>query len=46
MDELYDLESDPYEMRNAIGLADAAPALATMKLELQAVLRRAGPVSY
>ena len=41
MDELYDLESDPYEMTNLIDDARSAPALARMKAELQRLIRAA-----
>jgi N-acetylglucosamine-6-sulfatase len=34
MNELYDLESDPYEERNLIAAPDAAPTLARMQSEL------------
>lgn len=34
MDELYDLQSDPYEMKNLINEPSAKPALAEMKSEL------------
>lgn len=39
MDELYDLQSDPFEMTNAIGRADARAALDEMKTELGRLLR-------
>ncbi len=35
MDELYDLKSDPYEMRNLINERDAAAALEELKQELR-----------
>ena len=35
MDELYDLEADPYEMRNIINRPDAARTVAEMKRELE-----------
>lgn len=38
MDELYDLESDPYELHNLIDEQDAASDLATMKQELDQLL--------
>lgn len=38
MDELYDLRSDPYEMKNLIAEPSAAKALATMKRELERLL--------
>jgi N-acetylglucosamine-6-sulfatase len=39
MDELYDLQADPYEMKNRIGDQDAARALKEMQAELQRLLR-------
>jgi len=39
MNELYDLAYDPYELRNIIGNADAAPLLDDMKKELNRLLR-------
>ena len=38
MDELYDLQSDPYEMKNLIGDPAAADSLATMQTELERLL--------
>ena len=38
MDELYDLQSDPYEMTNLVGDARKARVLARMKAELQRLL--------
>jgi N-acetylglucosamine-6-sulfatase len=38
-DELYDLETDPYELKNVINEPAAAPALAAMKSELQKLLK-------
>jgi arylsulfatase A-like enzyme len=35
MDELYDLEADPFEEHNLFGRAEAAPTLARMRSELQ-----------
>ena len=46
MDELYDLESDPYEMRNLISDPKSASALARMKGELSRLLKESGPVNY
>jgi len=46
MDELYDLENDPYEIHNVIGEARGASGLAAMRQELQALLRRTAPVTY
>jgi len=46
MNELYDLESDPYEMRNLIDDAKASTALAAMKKELTRLLKESGPVKY
>jgi N-acetylglucosamine-6-sulfatase len=39
MDELYDLESDPYEMKNVIAQPGAARALADMKKEMARLLK-------
>jgi N-acetylglucosamine-6-sulfatase len=39
MDELYDLESDPYEMQNLISEPSAAPVLRQMKDELLRLLK-------
>ena len=39
MDELYDLESDPYEMKNVIEQPGAARALAEMKKEMERLLK-------
>ncbi len=39
MDELYDLEADPYEMRNCIGDPAAREALSAMQMELQRQVR-------
>jgi len=39
MDELYDLRSDPYEMKNVIHDAAAQSSLAQMRIELQKLLR-------
>lgn len=39
MDELYDLQSDPYEMRNLIGEAPARTALESLRAELPRLLR-------
>jgi N-acetylglucosamine-6-sulfatase len=38
MDELYDLEADPYELTNLIGRPEAKDLLPQMKIELQRVL--------
>ena len=38
MDELYDLKSDPYEMKNLINQPGAAKALAEMKKEMERLL--------
>ena len=43
MDELYDLEADPFEEHNLFGRAEAAPTLARMRSELQRL--EAGTVS-
>ena len=42
MDELYDLESDPHEMKNLIGEPAAKPALTQMHAELARLLRETG----
>lgn len=39
MDELYDLKTDPYEMRNIINQPDAAGTLDQMKQELERLLK-------
>jgi N-acetylglucosamine-6-sulfatase len=39
MDELYDLKSDPYEMKNLINQTDVARALAEMKREMERLLK-------
>jgi N-acetylglucosamine-6-sulfatase len=39
MDELYDLKTDPYEMKNLINQPTAKPALVRMKQELARLLR-------
>jgi arylsulfatase A-like enzyme len=39
MDELYDLESDPYEEHNLIASPTAAPLLETMRAQLTSVVR-------
>lgn len=46
MDELYDLEKDPYEMRNIIDQPEAKEPLANMKQELARLLKETGPVKY
>ncbi len=46
MDELYDLEHDPYEMQNLIGDPKAATALEAMEKELSRLLKESGPVKY
>lgn len=40
MDELYDLKSDPYEMKNIINQQNAAKPLAEMKRELEQLLAK------
>ena len=40
MNELYDLESDPFEERNLIAVPDAAPTLARMQSELGLLMGR------
>ena len=39
MDEIYDLDADPYEMKNLIVEPQAQKPLRQMQLELQAALR-------
>jgi N-acetylglucosamine-6-sulfatase len=39
MDELYDLEADPYELRNVIGEPAAAKALTQMKAEMERLMK-------
>ena len=46
MDEIYNLESDPYEMNNLIGDAASQDTLGEMKAELARLLMKTGPVSY
>ena len=46
VDELYDLQNDPYEMRNVIADPGAQTALAAMRQELHQLLADHGPVSY
>jgi arylsulfatase A-like enzyme len=38
-DELYDLQSDPYEMKNIIAEPGAQPALKKLRAELAKLLR-------
>lgn len=40
MDELYDLKSDPYEMKNMIGETSAQTALKQAKAELETILNQ------
>jgi N-acetylglucosamine-6-sulfatase len=40
MDELYDLQADPYELRNVIAESKAQPALTELKRELQQLLEQ------
>jgi N-acetylglucosamine-6-sulfatase len=42
MDELYDLETDPYELENLIGKSDFEPLLQQMKQELIRLLDETG----
>jgi arylsulfatase A-like enzyme len=42
MDELYDLEADPFEQRNLIADPAAAAALAAMRTELANLLKATG----
>lgn len=39
MDELYDLKTDPYEMKNLIGQPRAGKALYEMKSELERLVK-------
>jgi N-acetylglucosamine-6-sulfatase len=39
MDELYDLRTDPYEMKNIVNSRDTAGPLADMKRELERLLK-------
>jgi N-acetylglucosamine-6-sulfatase len=38
MDELYDLQSDPYELENQIAAPDAKPVIAALEAERQRLL--------
>ena len=38
MDELYDLQADPYELKNLIGQPEAKALLLAMQSELQRLL--------
>jgi hypothetical protein len=42
MDELYDLERDPYEMNNLFANPQGAPTLQAMRDELARLLRDTG----
>jgi N-acetylglucosamine-6-sulfatase len=42
MDELYDLQADPYEEHNLIGTPDAGPVHAALRQELQTLLHATG----
>jgi N-acetylglucosamine-6-sulfatase len=46
VDELYNLESDPYEMSNMIGDTASQDALGEMKTELARLLNKTSPVAY
>ena len=46
MDELYNLEHDPYEMNNVINEPQARTALAEMKGELKTLMEQTAPVNY
>ena len=46
VDELYDLENDPYEIMNLIDDESAQEALDEMKTELARLLEESAPVSY
>ncbi len=43
MDELYDVEADPHELKNLIGNPTAAAALQEMKDELERLLADTKP---
>jgi N-acetylglucosamine-6-sulfatase len=45
MDELYDLDRDPYEERNIIGRSDARETLQQMRAELQRLIEQTGYVA-
>ena len=42
MDELYDLQSDPYELKNSINDPGMATTLKEMKVELNNLLEQTG----
>jgi N-acetylglucosamine-6-sulfatase len=42
MDELYDLEADPFEEHNLVGIGEARPTLDRMRSELRRVLAETG----
>lgn len=46
MNELYDLENDPYEMHNLAADPASAKALAEMKAELETLIKQTGPVRF
>ena len=46
MDELYDLKTDPYEMKNLINQPGAAKARDRMKAELERLLKESRPVNH
>ncbi|MDA1312116.1 MAG: sulfatase [Acidobacteria bacterium] len=46
VDELYNLESDPYEMNNLIGDTTSKDTLNELKTELAHLLEQTGPVTY
>ena len=45
MDELYDLDRDPYEETNIIGRPDARETLQQMQAELQRLIEQTGYVA-
>ena len=45
MDELYDLETDPYELTNLIDVSEAQQTLAEMQNELAALLEETGAIT-
>ena len=46
VDELYDLQRDPYKMQNVIDQPQAAATLTRLKHELSRLLEETGPVKF